>query len=157
MTGITLASSASSSNYLVGSGSYGWYLTFSDADDTTDDWEKVNTAALVLDQRVIFSTFNPGSEVEVVPILDDEGNTIGYSCRQSGTARTYNMLLTNGNPPEGEARYIEHEGAAMATEPVVYLGADGELHVIQATDSLNIAQPMAAIVPPVRVMTWKEE
>ena len=48
-------------------------------------------------------------------------------------------------------------GAAFATEPVVYLGADGQIHVIQALDDLRFEEPVAAFDVPVRVLTWKEE
>jgi hypothetical protein len=153
LTHLTLGSAEASSNYLLGTDSYGWFLEFADADNTTNDWEKVNTAAVVVNQRVIFSTFNPDADYEAT--VDEDGNVV---CRRGGNARTYNMYLLNGNPEPGEERYVQHPSStAMATEPVVYLGADGKLHVIQALDDLKIDRPMEEYQPPISVLSWKEE
>ena len=159
-------------NYLQHSTYSGWYLSYSPNAllpppyDEHDDWEKTNTTALVVNQYVIFSTLNPSSIVDAVPLLDENGQPVidpntgepVYLCRRNGAARTYVISLLNGNPPEGETdRFVEHEGAVMATEPVVYLGADGQIHIIQALDNLHFEEPMAAFDVPVRVLTWKEE
>jgi hypothetical protein len=93
-----------------------------------------------------------------VPIYDDDGDVIGYACRRHGNAKTYRVYLYNGNPPEGEERYIQHpDSTAMATEPVVYVGADGKVHVVQALDNLQMEEPMEAFAVPVRLNSWKEE
>ncbi len=140
------------SNYLTGSTGYGWYLEFDDGGPNPVSWEKVNTDALILNQYVIFSTFTPSS---TTISTDQNGNPI---CSRSGSARTYTIFLYNGNPQPGQPRYTQHEGqTAMATAPVVYVGADGRIHVIQALDNLKLNEPVAATVIPVRIMTWKEQ
>jgi len=138
---------------------YGWALVLDqDGDLSTESWEKVNTPALVLNQYVVFSTFTPSSTVDEVPIYNDNGEIIGYACRRNGNARTYNVSLYNADPPPGAERSMRHEdGAAMATEPVVYVGADGKIHVVQALDNLKLVEPVGATLVPVRVNSWKEE
>jgi hypothetical protein len=158
MDGFDLTTSASAgSNFMQGTDSNGWFLEYTPNTEHFD-WEKTNTAALVVNQVVIFSTFNPSDQVEYVPPPEGEEGDPG-TCRRTGTARTYHMSLLNSNPPEGyDDRYTEHgEGSVFATEPVVYLGADGQIHIIQALDDLRFEEPMAAFDVPVRVLTWKEE
>ena len=140
------------SNYLMGSTGYGWYLELDDGDLTTPAWEKVNTPALILNQYVIFSTFTPS---ETTVVTDQSGTTI---CKRGGSARTYSIFLYNGNPEPGKERFVQHESqTALATKPVVYVGADGKIHVIQALDNLKINEPVAAAAVPVRIMSWKEQ
>ena len=153
-------------NYLFDVNNDGWYMpliapgyaqdgTFESSDPS---YEKTNTPAVILENYVIFSTFTPSDEVVLVEITDpDTGEVIGYACRFGGGARTYVVNLFNANPLLGDDRFTVHpEGAAMATEPVLYLGADGRLHVIQALDNLRLDEPVAPIDVPVRITSWKE-
>jgi hypothetical protein len=155
---ITLDSaSTATGSFFEGDTGFGWFLELVDVDLATEDYEKVNTAAVILNEYVLFSTFNPSSEVEEVKITTDDGQEV-VLCRRGGNARTYRVHLLNANPPDGEDRYIQHDSdTAMATEPVVYLGADGKIHIIQALDNLELDEPIDAMDIPLRVMSWKEE
>lgn len=130
------------SNFLNDPTLRGWYLVLN------GDFEKVNTSALVVNQYVIFSTFSP-SEVVV---------TNAGLCEFRGNARTYVVNLWNANPA-GDERYVEHVGGAppvYASEPVMYTGADGEIHVLQSLDDLQITEPVESWAIPLRVFSWKE-
>ena len=134
-------------NFLFSDTVDGWYLELFDA-TVTDNWEKVNTNALVLQDFVIFSTFNP---VEDITVIED-------TCVRGGSARTYVVSLANANPQPGEDRYQDlGDDTAMVSDPVVYLGADGKIHVIQATDNLELEEPIASFDAPVRMVNWREE
>jgi Tfp pilus tip-associated adhesin PilY1 len=135
------------SNYLNDPNLRGWYLVLSDG------YEKTNTTALVVDQYVIFSTFAP-SEVEVYP--PDSG-----LCRVRGNAKTYVVYLWNANPV-GDSRYVEHTGVegrppVLATDPVLYTGADGRVHILQSLDDLQLTEPVESWAIPLRVFSWKED
>lgn len=159
LQGITLntANAGSSANYLISATTRGWYLDLSDQ-GRVENWEKVNTSAVVLSNSVIFSTYNPTDEVEAIPIYADDGVTItGYTCRRGGSARTYVVGLFNAGSRPGEDRWEDLGGdTAMATEAVVYLGADGKIHVVQATDNLEMIEPVKSVEAPVRVVDWRE-
>lgn len=120
----------------------GWYLILRET-------EKVNTSAVLLLEQVVFSTFFPSPEVIV-----DDGR-----CQRRGSARTYIVNFYSGaaSPDYTESRYLDHgAGIAMATDPIVYLGADGRLHVLQQLDTTQVTQPVQPLWPPVRVTAWKE-
>jgi len=135
------------SNYLNDPDLRGWYLVLGDQS------EKVNTTALVVNQYVIFSTFAP-SEVEVYP--PDSG-----LCRIRGHAKTYLVDLWSANAV-GDGRFVEHTGDSehppvLATDPVLYTGADGEIHILQSLDDLQLTKPLESWSIPLRVFSWKED
>ncbi len=149
LEGLAIRSADQTENFLVSETVDGWYLEFYDSDDP-NRWEKVNTNALVLNDFVIFSTFNPVEDITVT----EEG-----TCERGGSARTYVVGLANANPQPGVEDRFEDLGSdtAMVSDPVVYLGADGKIHVIQATDNLELEEPIASFDAPVRMVNWKEE
>lgn len=152
----TTQSAAVNQNLLEAYG--GWYLVLDDG-GTTPRYEKVNTAAVVLNQQVIFSTFSPteNSTTTVTITLPDGTTKEVPLCSRRGSARTYTVDLYNANPPADADRFVQHPSpTAMATEPVVYVGADGKIHVIQALDNLYLEEPVGAMDVPVRVLSWKE-
>ncbi len=133
-------------NYLMHDTLRGWYLTLG-------QYEKVNTPAIAVDNRLIFSTFTPGEGTIIVPDPNNPGN---FLCRESGNAKTYVVDYRNANP-YGDERAIQlPPSVAMASEPIVYVGEDGRVHVLQATDNLAMVEP----VPPQRlgatVLSWRE-
>jgi len=146
------SAAAAGTNYynydsVTDSGYRGWYLTLAER-------EKVNTFALVVLEYITFSTFTPSEETEIVT---DEFGVV--SCSRKGNARTYVVNMFNANPMGGaSSRYVQHGGqAVMATDPVVYLGADGQLHVAHLLDDKRFEQVMPSTGPPLRVTSWKEE
>lgn len=152
------AAADAAANYLQSGTTEGWYLDLYDS-ASTENWEKVNTPALILGSYIVFSTFNPTAHVTAIPIYADDGVTIiGYTCRRGGSARTYVVDLFNADPQPGEARFQDlGDGTAMATEPVVYLGADGKIHVVQATDNLQMKEPVSSKDAQVMMVDWKEK
>lgn len=144
-------------SYLApGEGKWGWYLEF-DEGPPSEKTEKVVTPALVLRSHIVFSTFNPKAGVDVVPVHDSAGGVVGYDCRRSGSARTYVLNLFNGDPRLGKQRFEElGETAEMPTEPVIYWGVDGDIHLVQTTDHLEMKEPAVPIEVPVAIVDWKE-
>ncbi|RLE19434.1 MAG: hypothetical protein DRJ65_20260 [Acidobacteria bacterium] len=147
---LDLNSADQGDNFLFSNTVDGWYLELYDS-SISENWEKVNTNALVIQDYVIFSTFNPVQDITVA---------LGPppTCHRGGSARTYVIGLANANSRPGEERYEDlGDDTAMASDPVVYLGADGKIHVIQATDNLEMEEPIAAFDAPVRMVNWREE
>jgi type IV pilus assembly protein PilY1 len=136
-------------NYLTNPNLYGWDLVLG-------QWEKVNTSALIINQNVTFSTFTPSDQVIIVP---DPTNPGSYLCKRQGDAKTYVVSFFNANPPAGStSRFVQHdETVAMATDPMIYLGADGQLHVAQTLDTREFYQIIPPLSPPLRITSWKEE
>ncbi|MCP4901985.1 MAG: VWA domain-containing protein [bacterium] len=126
----------------------GWELVLA-------EFEKVNTHSLVVLEYITFSTFTPSAETEIW--IDPE--TGKKHCSRKGNARTYVMNLFNANPLAGStSRYIQHDGqAVMATDPVVYLGSDGSLHVAHLLDDKRFEQVMPSVGPPLRITSWRED
>jgi len=135
-------------NYLLDSTLRGWYLVL-------DAYEKVNTAAIAVENTAVFSTFTPSDQISIEPDPENPGQ---FLCREAGNARTYLVDTTNANPYPGEtARYLQlDESIAMVSEPIVYVGEDGKLHVLQATDNLAMVQPMAPRAVGATVVSWRE-
>jgi Tfp pilus tip-associated adhesin PilY1 len=136
----------STTNYLMHDTLRGWYLLLG-------QYEKVNTPAVAVDNQVIFSTFTPGEGTIIVPDPEHPGS---FLCRESGNAKTYVVDYRNANP-YGDVRAIQlPPSVAMASETIVYVGEDGKVHVLQATDNLAMVQPL----PPQRlgatVLSWRE-
>lgn len=122
---------------------YGWYLILG-------TYEKVNTPAVSIEGKVIFSTFTPDPTV-----LDGPDGT----CVRKGSARTYVLDYTNANPaPVGStSRYTQFDDTVlMVSEPIVYVGEDGKLHVLQSTDNLALSQPIAPTAVHGTLTTWRE-
>lgn len=137
---------ATGTNYLLDNTLRGWYLVLG-------EFEKVNTPAIAVNNNVIFSTFTPGEGIEITP---DPANPGSYLCRESGNAKTYVVDYTNANPYAAE-RALQLPGAvAMASEPIVYVGEDGKLHVLQATDNLAMVEPVAPRRVGATVVSWRE-
>ncbi|MEN8162671.1 MAG: PilC/PilY family type IV pilus protein [Acidobacteriota bacterium] len=154
LQGLNLDSGDQTENFLASDTVDGWYLELYDS-AVTDNWEKVNTNALVLLEYVIFSTFNP---VEGITVVDGDTPDEPQTCERGGSARTYVVGLASANPRPGKERYEDlGEDTAMVSDPVVYLGADGKIHVIQATDNLELEEPIASFDAPVRMVNWREE
>ena len=140
---------AASMNYLTNPDLYGWRLVLG-------QWEKVNTSALIINQNITFSTFTPNENVIIVPDPTDPGS---YLCKRQGDAKTYVINFFNANPPAGsDSRFTQHdETVAIATDPMTYLGADGQIHVAQTLDTRQFYQIMPPLSPPLRITSWKEE
>ncbi len=133
-------------NYLLDANVRGWYLVL-------QPFEKVNTPAIAFDNRLIFSTFTPGEGTIVVPDPDNPGQ---YLCRESGNAKTYVVDYRNANPYADERAIQLPPSVAMASEPIVYVGEDGKVHVLQATDNLAMVQPMEPRRLGATVLSWRE-
>jgi len=146
---VNLADAATDVNYLNEPGIRGWYLV-------VGEYEKVNTTALILSQRIIFSTFKPGTEIIIVPDPDDPG---AFLCRRSGDAKTYVLSFFNGNGGSDDgSRFIQHSGeTAIVSDAGYYLGADGQIHSYLGTDDGKIIEPVAPEIPALRTLTWKED
>lgn len=148
LQGLTPTSGAADAgtNYLLDNTVRGWYLIL-------DEYEKVNTPAIAFDNRLIFSTFTPGEGTVIIP---DPNNPGSFLCRESGNAKTYVVDYRNANPYADE-RFIQlPPSVAMASEPIVYVGEDGKVHVLQATDNLAMVEPMPSRRLGATVLSWRE-
>ena len=112
---------------------------------------RVDVGRRRLDQNVIFSTFTPEDELD--PDLLAEG-----LCKLRGNAKTYTVLLINGNPSSGDQRYFQH-GADIdiISDVTVTVGADGRLGAEAMADNAVPQPVMERMAVPVRINTWKEE
>lgn len=139
---IDSAAAGSGTNYVTGTDTArGWYLVLGDG-------EKVNTPALIFDQKVIFSTFSPAEEI----VVDPDG-----LCALVGSAATYTMWLLNGDPISDSRKYTHDDDALMATDSIQYMAGDGKIHTTVTTTKTKIYEPIAAQRVPIRVYSWKEE
>lgn len=121
----------------------GWYLDL--ARPGGGNWEKVVTPAAVFNNIVVFSTFNPS-----LPS--------GDACEHNGEVRTYVLNLANGNPLPERTRDVLFSGSTtFVGSPVTYLGADGRVHLLQITDTLEVSESVEAVEPAVNMVDWKEE
>lgn len=128
---------------LGGAAGVGWYLDL--ARPSGGSWEKVVTPAAVFDNIVVFSTFNPS-----LPS--------GDACEHNGEVRTYVLNLANGNPlPERTRDVLFSDSTTFVGSPVMYLGADGRVHLLQITDTLEVSESVEAVEPAVNMVDWKEE
>jgi Tfp pilus tip-associated adhesin PilY1 len=139
---VTLMSPATTQNLLFSNGTTmtsGWYLTL-------EGYEKVNTPAVTIEGKVIFSTFTPS-------------DVLTENCMRGGFARTYVLDYRNANPPPGStARYSQFSPLIMmASEPIVYVGEDGRVHVLQSTDALALSEPIAPLAVRGNLMSWREK
>jgi Tfp pilus tip-associated adhesin PilY1 len=139
LVAITASSATTTTNYLANSDPtmLGWYLTL-------DEWEKVNTTAVVVNGQVIFSTFTSTAATDV--------------CQRKGFARTYVLNYTNGNPAPGQtSRYATFPPeVVMMSDPIVYVGEDGALHILQSTNDLGLSEPIKAQAVLGSLVSWRE-
>jgi type IV pilus assembly protein PilY1 len=141
------AAASAGTNYVINATTKGWYLELGTN-------EKVNTPAVAVNNQLIFSTFTPGT-VDTV------------NCTKSGLAKTYVVDFLNANPPPTTAtpsRYtLLRSDVLMASEPIIYVGEDGRLHVLQSLEaaagasmSSMIGEPVAPRALPGAMVSWRE-
>jgi Tfp pilus tip-associated adhesin PilY1 len=140
--------------------------------------EKVNTNSIIVENYMIFSTFAPDPDaLPPIPAPDPSATPVptptptsgdvdctecaidNASCISGRNAKTYVVNFYNGNPLEGEtSRYDQHDigNVAMATDPVIYLGADGKLHILHQLDTMQISEVIPSSHPPLRITSWRE-
>jgi Tfp pilus tip-associated adhesin PilY1 len=99
---------------------------------------------LAVNGYIYFSTFTPGAQT-----FDSTG------CKQSGLARLYRIYYSycNGTTVDASATEV----GTFASNPVAYVDENGQIQVIDATDSGHIYNDQTGSSIHSRIKNWKEQ